>query len=176
VSINSSGLCFNGTSAYVQALGRKPWTVFTGEWPGPGACGQSLSTHSNGTLKEVQQTWGYGEKSGIHGLGINERGNGGVLYSADVNGDAVWTHSITYPMAEGEVEVKEIGKWTTRDGTHPRHLVAHKSGETVHVVGESGNVVLELEVDGRRVPRKENGRWRTVPDGEFALLCSWGSW
>ncbi|EPE28267.1 3-carboxy-cis,cis-mucoante lactonizing enzyme [Glarea lozoyensis ATCC 20868] len=165
-SLNSSGACFNSTSAYVQSLSHPPYTVFTGAWPGPNACGQAISTLPDGSLKAVQQSWKYANNSGIHGLAFGK--GEGVLYAADLNGDSVWTHRIDASeeerKGEGEIRVEEVGRWmVNRNGTHPRHLVAHPNGRTVHVVMESGNEVVEIENDERGIPRKEVGFWKTIP-------------
>lgn len=158
-SIDSTGVCSNSTSAFVQSLSNPPYTVFTAAWPGPDGCGQSLSTYPNGTLKAVQQTWNYATDSGVHGMAFSPGEE--VLYSADLNGDSVWTHSV------GE-DVKVLGRWNvTKSGMHPRHLVAHPGGGVVHVVTEAGNEVLEIEVDSTGLLLNESGHWNTIPDSKL---------
>jgi len=139
-------------------MSRAPFSVFSVAWPGPNACGQALSTYSNGTLKAVIQTWRYGASSGIHGLALGKGDN--ILYSADLNGDSVWAHSL---KKEASL-VQEIGRWNVvRKGTHPRHLVAHPNGKLLHVLMESGNEVVEVEIDDAGVPVKELSHWSTIP-------------
>ncbi|RDL39847.1 uncharacterized protein BP5553_04187 [Venustampulla echinocandica] len=161
-SINSTDNCDNRTAAYVQSSSHPPYHVYTGSWPGPQACGQALSTYRNGTLKEVIQTWTYKNDSGIHGLALGPGDR--ILYSADLNGDAVWAHGAGTRWGGDDRAMAVKGMFNMpKKGKHPRHLVAHPNGEVLHVVMEAGNEIVELEVDRRGVPVKETGTWSLIP-------------
>ncbi len=94
-AVVAKGRCVNRTAAYVVASKRFPHFVFSASWPGPGACGMSAYTGPGGGLADMASSWAYGNRSGIHGLalgwGINQ-----IIYSADLSGDAIWTHGFGF--------------------------------------------------------------------------------
>lgn len=123
-------------------------------------------TATTGRLDAVVAAWRYADDSGIHGLALAGReGEGGdLLYSADLSGDAIWTHRL---CADGGVEV--AGRFEVESGSHPRHIAVHPGrGRRVYVVMEAGNRVVEYGLDGGGVVEREEGRrWGLIPDGEF---------
>jgi carboxy-cis,cis-muconate cyclase len=154
-TINATGDCDNKTSAFVLPSLSPPYTVYTGSWPGPKGCGMGISVFPNGTLSNVTQTWKFNASSGIHGLAMGRN-----LYTADLSGDAIWTHKVhlngsveavaSYPMPEA--------------GMHPRHVAAHPGGKYVYVVMEAGNEVVVYSVDDVGVIEKDVGTYSLIPD------------
>ncbi|KAE9377386.1 3-carboxy-cis,cis-mucoante lactonizing enzyme [Stipitochalara longipes BDJ] len=139
--LNYTGNCFNKSSAFVIQSPKSPNAVYASQWPGPAACGSSFKTLGNGTLSSVLETWKYSNDSGIHGLAFGP--NGDRLYSADLSGDRVWTHSVGN---DGKVAV--VGTLQVPSaGMHPRHLVAHSGGQYLYVVFEAGNALIEYSLD-----------------------------
>ncbi|KAE8444559.1 hypothetical protein EG329_014483 [Mollisiaceae sp. DMI_Dod_QoI] len=89
----------------------------------------------------MTQSWKYAAKSGTHGLAFGP--NDEVLYSADLSGDAVWTHKV---HSSGSVEA--VSSYPMPEtGMHPRHLIAHPSGRYIYVVMEAGNEIVAYSVN-----------------------------
>ena len=108
------------------------------------------------------ETWKYSNNSGVHGLAFGAEGD--RLYSADLSGDGVWTHSIG---TDGKVAA--VGTLAmNRTGLHPRHIAAHSAGQRVYVVLEAGNAVIEyfLNEDTQAVETQVNS-YSLIPAGEF---------
>jgi carboxy-cis,cis-muconate cyclase len=114
----------------------------------------SLSTSSTGALTGILDTWSYINTSGIHGLALsppnttplqnNSNAPRQLLYSADLNGDLLWTHTIN--PATGRAT--EASRWPmTAAGMHPRHLAVHPNGAHLYAVMEVDNSVAEYVLD-----------------------------
>ncbi|KAL2196975.1 Lactonase, 7-bladed beta-propeller-domain-containing protein [Corynascus similis CBS 632.67] len=154
-NITATGLCTNTTSAFVTAMSSEPYSVFSASWPGPNGCAMSLSTSRPGALDRVLDTWAYINTSGIHGLALspapqrspphhNRTGHRQqLIYSADLNGDLLWTHSID-PVTG---HATEVARFAVSPGTHPRHLAVHPNGERLYAVHEAANSVAEYALD-----------------------------
>ncbi|KAK4245747.1 Lactonase, 7-bladed beta-propeller-domain-containing protein [Corynascus novoguineensis] len=154
-SITATGSCTNTTSPFVTAMSSEPYLVFSASWPDPNACAMSLSTSRTGAVDRVLDTWSYINTSGIHGLALsptpqrnpphhNRTGHRQqLIYSADLNGDFLWTHSID--LATGRAA--EVARFAVSPGTHPRHLAVHPNGERLYAVHESANSVAEYALD-----------------------------
>ena len=131
----------------------EPYHVFAASWPGPNACGMSLSTSNTGALTGILDTWSYVNTSGIHGLALspppttpqnNNTTARQLLYSADLNGDLLWTHTID-PVTG---RATEASRWPmTAAGMHPRHLAVHPNGARLYAVMEADNSVAEYVLD-----------------------------
>ncbi|KAK3293698.1 Lactonase, 7-bladed beta-propeller-domain-containing protein, partial [Chaetomium fimeti] len=151
----ATGACFNTTSPFVIAMPTPPYHVFTGSWPSPEACGMSLSTSDTGTLTGVLDSWPYINASGIHGLALSPPPNLNqsttpqqqLLYTADLNGDLIWTHSID--LATGAATEVSRFPMAGTPGTHPRHLATHPNGARLYAVMEGDNSVAEYALDSR---------------------------
>ncbi|KAK0615228.1 Lactonase, 7-bladed beta-propeller-domain-containing protein [Bombardia bombarda] len=146
-TVAATGACAKTTSAFVEALPYPPYTVYTVSWPGPDACGMAISVDATGALDTVLQSWHYSATSGVHGLalGRSNKGNDTLLYSADLSGDAVWTHRVDGTTGK----VREVGRRAMkRAGMHPRHVRVGGNGRWVYVVMEAANSVVGFEVDG----------------------------
>ena len=126
-----------------------PHYAFSGSWPSPRACGMSFSVDPDGTLSEVLDSWSYANASGIHGLALSPPAtaaatpNEQLVYSADLNGDAIWTHSInlTTGLARPSSQFP-----MAYPGMHPRHLAAHPSGRYLYAVMEADNSVAQYSL------------------------------
>ncbi|KAK8062155.1 3-carboxy-cis-cis-mucoante lactonizing enzyme [Apiospora hydei] len=177
-SVAAAGACANKTAAFVLPHPLFP-RVYTASWPGPDACAMALSTNPDptaptngsggGMLEAVIQTWRYDSRTnssgGIHGLALDPEGT--ALYSADLEGDAVWAHIVS-PDGTGRV-VGLRGRYDLpegRKGSHPRHLVVHPNGRVLYVVMEAANVVAAYALDEvTRVPVAEISWHSLVPVG-----------
>ncbi|KAK8078777.1 hypothetical protein PG994_002584 [Apiospora phragmitis] len=176
-SVAAAGECFNRTAAFVLPHPVFP-RVYTGSWPGPEACAMALSiseppppgnnnnnttNNGGGVLEEVIQSWRYGNTSGIHGLALDPAGT--TIYSADLNGDALWAHVIS-PDGTGRV-VGLRGRYDLAPaGQHPRHLVVHPNGRVLYVVMEAASVVAAYSLDDvTRLPVAELSRHSLLPEG-----------
>jgi carboxy-cis,cis-muconate cyclase len=117
----------------------------------------SLSTSATGTLTGVLDTWSYTNESGIHGLALSPLQNTTspsrntttpqLLYSADFNGDLLWTHAID--LRTGAATEVSRFPMPGAAGAHPRHLVAHPNGARLYAVMEADNTVAEYLLDAR---------------------------
>jgi len=110
------------------------------------------------------ETWKYSNNSGVHGLAFGPEGD--RLYSADLSGDGIWTHSVG-----NDGKVTAIGTLAVpSSGLHPRHIAAHSAGQRVYVVLEAGNAVVEyfLNEDTQAVDTLVKS-WTLIPAGEFYL-------
>jgi len=145
-------------------MSRPPYSVFSGSWPGPGACGISISVLKDGNLANTTQTWSYRNNSAIHGLALSP--NNDNLYSADYGGDAVWTHRIHRNgkvMANCRVPV-------LKTGSHPRHLAVHPDGTYLYVVMESANVLVAYSLDlDTGCPTNETVTYSLIPEGKVGF-------
>lgn len=166
-SVPAAKACHNHTSAFAVASPAEPYHVITGAWPGPNACGMSFNVSSNGTLDAVAHSWRYANKSGVHGLALGGRDKE-VLYSADLNGDAIWTHRVGWAG-----RAKYVGRFGVKAGSHPRHLAAHPGGKRLYAVMEAGNRVAAFQVDQETTEADaEEATFSLIPDGEFELQKS----
>jgi carboxy-cis,cis-muconate cyclase len=162
--INFSGACLNKTSAFIVQSPKAPNAVYTSQWPGPAACGSSFKVLSNGTLSGVLETWKYSNKSGIHGMAFGAEGS--TLYSADLSGDGVWTHSVGN---DGKVSAVATLPMPSA-GLHPRHLVAHSAGSYLYVVLEAGNSIVEYSLDEDTAAAKTQvNSYSLIPAGKRVL-------
>ncbi|KAH6848048.1 Lactonase, 7-bladed beta-propeller-domain-containing protein [Chaetomium sp. MPI-CAGE-AT-0009] len=154
-NISATGACFNTTSPFVIAMPTPPYHVFSGSWPAPNACGMSLSTSETGALTGVLDAWSYINASGIHGLALSPPLNRNpnqntttphqLLYSADLNGDLIWTHAID--LRTGSATEVSRFPMPGAAGAHPRHLAAHPNGARLYAVMEGDNSVAEYVLD-----------------------------
>jgi carboxy-cis,cis-muconate cyclase len=163
-NITSEGACFNKTSAFVQGTTKAPYHVVMGNWPGPQSCGMAMTVHPNGTLDKVVDSWRYANESGIHGLDLWERDNQTIVYSADLNGDLIWTHSLDRSTGK----VMEIGRVSApAPGMHPRHLAIHTKGKYIYVLMESDNSLVAYNVDSITGAANKNvTTYSLIPDGK----------
>ncbi|KAL2148913.1 hypothetical protein VTH82DRAFT_1599 [Thermothelomyces myriococcoides] len=158
--INATGACYNTTSPFVVAMPTEPHLVFTASWPGPAGCAMSLGVSSRGVLNDTLYSWSYTNESAVHGLALapmrnnnnnstisnsnNSTSNRQLVYSADLKGNLIWTHSVDPTTGRAS----EVGRFPApKEGDHPRHLEVHPNGERLYVVLEAGNAVVEYAVD-----------------------------
>lgn len=172
-TVSAAKECFNHTSAYVMASATHPYRVVTGAWPGPEACGMSLNVTEDGTLDQVTDSWTYTPDSGIHGLSFGDVASG-LVYSADLNGDAIWTHSIS----PKDGKATEVGRLSVKSGSHPRHLASHPQGKWAYAVMEAGNRLAAFSVNETTGQvAKEEATFTLLPGGKSlfdhsVLSCS----
>jgi carboxy-cis,cis-muconate cyclase len=123
----------------------------------------TLSTTSDGTLNEVVGTWLYANQSGVHGLGSTVRKDGiQLLYSADINGDSIWTHQVDRAGQAQEVDRAK----SPRSGMHPRHMVIHPDGTYAYIVMEADNSVVALPLQESGIAIQDMAATHSIiPDG-----------
>jgi carboxy-cis,cis-muconate cyclase len=157
----SRGRCLNKTASYVLASKRFPHYVFSGSYPGPWACGMSSYTSPVGGLLDMASSWQYGFSSGVRGLAFGW-GYGQVLYTADGDGDAIWTHSFGF---YGETYFQ--GRYSVPTGLHPRHIVTHPFGKYLYASMEGGASVVPYVLDPyTSVVKRNESAVSLIPQGE----------
>ncbi|KAK3367972.1 Lactonase, 7-bladed beta-propeller-domain-containing protein [Podospora didyma] len=165
-AVEASGACHNTTSAFVEAQTWPPYTVYSVSWPGPNACGMAIGVDpASGALTEVKQSWKFASASGVHGLALGRRGgsNDTYIYSADLSGDAVWTH-----RADAETgKVTQVGKKVMpREKMHPRHIRVHPNGTYVYVLMEAANSLVSWSLDAETGAASVAGKeYSLIPKG-----------
>ena len=120
----------------------------------------SLDASANGTLSSVSHSWRYANRSGIHGLALGSSDGSELLYSADLSGDAIWTHRLA---PDGGAE--EVGRFSVASGSHPRHVAAHPRGGRVYAVMEAGNRVAAFTLGRAGEVEREESTWSLIPRG-----------
>ena len=152
-------------------MDKEPYYVFAASWPSPNGSGISLSVHPNGTLDRLVDSWNYDRTSGIHGLAVGGYGAQQLLYSADLDGDRIWTHAIDATTGK----VTELGRLKAKKtGMHPRHLTAHPKGTHLYVVMEAENSLHQFRLDGEGVAAEDSESYSLIPTGKFpeSARCS----
>jgi carboxy-cis,cis-muconate cyclase len=121
----------------------------------------SFSVHENGTLDQLADSWNYAAKSGVHGLAFGHVASE-LVYSADLNGDAIWTHRIN-PQ---DGRAKRVGRLAVKAGSHPRHLASHPNGKHLYAVMEAGNRVAAYSLDETtKAVDEEESSYSLIPAG-----------
>lgn len=157
----------NDTSAFVLALKRHPYTTFSSSWPGQPACGITLTTHHNGTLKEIEDLYHYAPESGIHGLALGRKEK--YLYASDLYGQAIWTHGVGH-----DGSLTYLGRLdTSAEGSHPRHVAAHPRGKFIYTVFEQSNGIASYHVDRKTgIPGKVQAVYSLLPEGPLRRILN----
>lgn len=97
-----------------------------------------MSTTPTGELDQVLQTFHYWPNSSIHGGAFSPDGQ--YYYSADTQGNALWTHRMNRPSGTLAELVNVLpGPWKD---ANPRHVTVHPSGKRVYVVMEHASLVV----------------------------------
>lgn len=149
---NSSSIVFdksltlpgcNGSSIWVGADPLPPHNVFGADfWTIPG-CGTTMSVTETGELDRVLQTFHYYPNSSIHGSAFSPDGR--YFYSADTQGNALFTHRIDRPPGTlGELVNVLPGPW---EDANPRHVAVHPGGKRVYAVMEHAALVVSYTPD-----------------------------
>lgn len=162
-AIIQTAACAGKNPNFVEAMKTPPYYVFSVTWPGPSACGASYSVHPNGTLDKVADTWSYAVESGAHGLAMGERNGQPILYTADLNGDSVWAHSID--PATGKA--KELSRLKmAKTGVHPRHVISHPKGTYLYLITEAENTIHQIDLDSKTgLAARDSKIFSIIPDG-----------
>ena len=139
----AGGHC-NGSAIYVTADPRQPHAVYGSFFWREAGCGSILSVDpATGVLDgEVVQNFTYERTSGVHGVAFSPDSR--FLYSADTSGNAIWTHEIN----RDDGAVKLVARLTAvPDTAHPRHIVAHPSGQFLYSVHEGSSEVAQYHIN-----------------------------
>ena len=147
------------SSGFNIPLDSAPYHVLDASW----ACGMTLSVDETGTLDRVIDFWPYTNDSRVHGMALRRVAGKTLLYSADVTGDAVWTHSVN----ETTGKVTKLGQFKMpRTGVHPRHIAVHPKGDFAYVLTEAGNTIDLLRLDSTaQTVNADATSYKLVPDG-----------
>ena len=158
-----TGRCEGKTSVFVIAEDSAPYRVFSAQWPSPNACGTSLSVDANGVVDKVTDSWNYASGSGIHGRAVAKRNGRQYIYSADLNGDIVWTHVVD----DATGRVTEVGRLKmSQSGLHPRHLEVHPNGTYVYVLMEAANAISAFSLDTSTfAAANQSSTYSLIPQG-----------
>jgi len=167
-SVKADGACpgtgneYGMTSGFNVPLDVAPYHVLDASW----SCGMSISVDETGTLNRVIDFWPYTNYSRVHGLALRRVADKVLLYSADVTGDTIWTHSVNATTGKAT----RLGQFKMpRAGVHPRHIAVHPTGEHAYVVGEAGNNLDLLPLDPTsHVVQADATSFKLVPDGMFS--------
>ncbi|TLD28112.1 Carboxy-cis/cis-muconate cyclase [Venturia nashicola] len=96
---------------------------------------QVLSVDEGGKLVSQVTNVTYDGSAAVHGSDLSPDNQ--FFYSADDDGNGVWTHS--YDSATGEVT--QLQHLKAANGSDPRHLTVHPNGNWVYVVYEASSKV-----------------------------------
>lgn len=92
-------------------------------------------------LASNEQNYPYSPQTGIHGMVFDPTET--YLYSADLTGNAIWTHR---KRTNGTVElVSRLPAPAPND--HPRWVAMHPSGQYLYALMEAGNRLCEYVID-----------------------------
>ncbi|OCL01207.1 putative carboxy-cis,cis-muconate cyclase, partial [Glonium stellatum] len=172
VSIDVDGNCTHTNTSYILANPEPPYVVYGTEFPGPSSCGSVFSVDTNGVLSDVIEDYSYSEESGVHGLALSP--NGRFLYSADLSGNAIWTHDVD---VTGEVDFLYRQSMPV-SGAGPRHLAVHPSGYHLYAVLEEANELAAYTLtDATGIPAY-NLSYPIIPTGKlqnhlFETISTW---
>lgn len=164
----------SGSHAYVAHLG--DGVVSSCEVDSEGALGDSEVIHSSpvgiDAGRPTNQLFGY-KGAGPRSHQVRATPNGNALLLTDVALDEVVTYGLTQA---GEPSPEPIGRIQFPEGSAPRHVEFHPSGEVVYVVGEQDGHLYVLEADEsvptritNRIPLPPLGYERRTLPSELAL-------
>jgi carboxy-cis,cis-muconate cyclase len=139
--IVGGSLCSGSKSIFVNAYQKPPYSVYGNYYYGDARCSTVMAVNENGTLKEIIQEYVYLPGSAVHGTAITPDGK--FLLSADTKGNRVWTHEIDH--ATGTLSNLSVIEGPS-EGSGPRHLTIHESGNYVYVVLEESSEVAQYSI------------------------------
>lgn len=117
--------------------------------------------NSTGTPTGSSQTYDYSPSSAIHGMVLSP--DESHLYSADMWGDSLWTHSRDPTTGH----LTTIGRTPApTPGDHPRWVSIHPSGKYLWALMEAGNTLAEYVIDpATHLPVHTYRTWPLIPPG-----------
>jgi carboxy-cis,cis-muconate cyclase len=160
-SIPSGGNC-TATAIFVVADPNPPYNVYGTFFGSDAGCGTVLSVDESGKLEAAIQNYTYFSSSGVHGTAFSPDSK--FLYSADDNGNTLWTHSID--QETGEVTL--VANLTApSSGAHPRHATVHPSGTYIFVIFEESSQLAQFSIDkDTGIPSFHNVTYSLLEAGE----------
>jgi carboxy-cis,cis-muconate cyclase len=136
-SIQPPGSCADTSengSPYVLAELKAPFTVFGAT---SASCGAVMSVDMTGNLQSVLQSFKFRDGSSVKGMALDPENK--YLFSADEQGNGIWTHSVT---DRGTVTPRTF-TMAPSNQKGPRRLVVHPDGKYLYaVMGGSNTVAL----------------------------------
>ncbi|KAI0106600.1 Lactonase, 7-bladed beta-propeller-domain-containing protein [Hypoxylon sp. NC0597] len=134
-----SGDCVGLKSIFITPSLQPPYAVYGNYFYGNAKCGNVMSVHDNGTLRDVIQGYEYADGSAVHGVSFSNDSQ--YLYSADDGGNAIWVHSIN--PSDGSLEYHSRLNMD-EEKSDPRHVVTHPEGQYVYTVLEGTSQVAQF--------------------------------
>lgn len=167
-TVTMGGRCAN-TSAnaiFVVASKEPPYNVYGVPFGSDAGCGSVMSVDSTGTLVDVIQNYNYNTSSGVHGMAFSREGD--LIYSADDNGNQIWTHAVNASTGELTL-VATIAAPAT--GDNPRHVAVSSTGNYLYAILEEANELAQFWLDEKTgLPVYRNVSYPLVPPGKRKSL------
>lgn len=139
--VHAGGEC-NGTSTYVAQVPTPPYAVYGCFFYNSSGCGTVMSVDGQGRLDGVGQNYTFMPESAVHGTAFSADSK--LLYSADLTGNAIWTHFID--QETGTVTWANI-TYAPQQTSHPRHVSVHPSGKFLYVLMEGSSTLAQYSID-----------------------------
>jgi carboxy-cis,cis-muconate cyclase len=150
-----------------MAASQAPYSVYSCTWGGTSSYVAMMQVSANGSIASRGQSLEYASGSGVHGLALSPDQR--YLYSADDNGNAVWTHEV---KADGTLTY--VGKLSAPStGSDPRHAVVHPNGNYLYVVLEKSNQLAIYSIDPQtHLPSANSQVISVIPPGTITSESS----
>lgn len=135
-----AGTCVART-IHVEASPVEPYAVYGVPWYGEdNDCGGVMDVDSaTGIIVGAVQNYTYSEGSACHGLSVHPTGD--YIYTADLDGNKIWTHAID--RTTGVLTV--VGSEAAANG--PRHVWAHPNGAYAYALLQTTSEVALFKID-----------------------------
>jgi carboxy-cis,cis-muconate cyclase len=135
-----AGSCVAKT-IHVEASPVEPYGVYGVPWYGEdNNCGGAMDVNdATSTIVGAVQNYTYAEGSACHGLSVHPTGD--YIYTADLDGNKIWTHAID--RTTGALTV--VGSEAAANG--PRHVWAHPNGGYAYALLQTSNEVSLYKID-----------------------------
>ncbi|KAH8904467.1 3-carboxy-cis,cis-mucoante lactonizing enzyme, partial [Coniochaeta sp. PMI_546] len=131
----------NTRAIFLLAAKQPPYAVYCNPFYNHAGYGNIFSVSPTGMLASNEQNYPYSPQTGIHGMVFDPTET--YLYSADLTGNAIWTHR---KRTNGTVElVSRLPAPAPND--HPRWVAMHPSGQYLYALMEAGNRLCEYVID-----------------------------
>lgn len=142
----AAGAHCTASPIYIVADTRPPYhaygAFFTTAEGRDASCGAVFSVDEHGVLDAVVQNYTYlYNTSGVHGTALSQDTR--YLYSADLTGNALWTHNVDRVTGEVTLLANVTGP---SPEAHPRHVAVHSQGRYLYVVMEGSSQLVQYSI------------------------------
>ncbi|OIW24399.1 carboxy-cis,cis-muconate cyclase-like protein [Coniochaeta ligniaria NRRL 30616] len=150
----------NTRAIFLLAAKQPPYAVYCNPFYNHAGYGNVFQVSPTGMLASNKQNYPYSPQTGIHGMVFDPTET--YLYSADLTGNAIWTH---HKRTNGTVELVSHLP-APAPGDHPRWVAMHPSGQYLYVLMEAGNRLCEYVIDPTtRCPVYTHHSFPLIPPG-----------